>query len=78
MPCADRGDCRLSVLVKHSPHRRSLNYIGAKYNVRVPDAIQIAAALETDAAAFLTNDNELKRVDEIPILTLADLAGEHQ
>lgn len=45
----------------------------AKYNLRTPDALQIAAALENGCDAFLCNDNGLKRVTELRILILDDL-----
>lgn len=45
----------------------------AKYNLRTPDALQIATALEKDCDAFLCNDNGLKRVTELRILILDDL-----
>lgn len=45
----------------------------AKYNLRTPDALQIATALENGCAAFLCNDTVLKRVSELQILILDDL-----
>lgn len=45
----------------------------AKYNLRTPDALQIATALENDCDAFLCNDNGLKRVTELRMLILDDL-----
>jgi predicted nucleic acid-binding protein len=42
----------------------------ARYNLRTPDALQIAAALAVGCAAFLTNDSTLKRVNELRILFL--------
>ena len=45
----------------------------AKYNLRTPDALQIATALENGCNAFLCNDNGLKRVTEMQILILDDL-----
>jgi predicted nucleic acid-binding protein len=46
----------------------------AKYNLRTPDALQIATALENGCYAFLCNDNGLKRVTELQILVLDDLS----
>src|SRR5690349_3527819 len=37
----------------------------ARYNLRTPDALQIAVALEAGCEAFLTNDNQLSRVTEL-------------
>ena len=45
----------------------------ARYNLRTPDAVQIAAALNADCEAFITNDNGLKRVSEIRVLALEEL-----
>ena len=45
----------------------------ATYNLRTPDAIQIAVAIEEGASYFLTNDADLKRVREVHVLTLDDL-----
>lgn len=47
--------------------------IRVKYNLRTPDALQIATALEHSCDAFLCNDNGLKRVTELQILILDDL-----
>jgi predicted nucleic acid-binding protein len=45
----------------------------ARYNLKTPDAIQIAAALYSGCNAVLTNDQGLRRVQEITILILDDL-----
>lgn len=45
----------------------------AKYNLRTPDALQIATALENNCNAFLCNDKGLKRVTELQILVLDEL-----
>jgi predicted nucleic acid-binding protein len=45
----------------------------AKYNLGLSDAFQVAAALAAGCQAFLTNDHGFKRVQELPILILADL-----
>lgn len=46
--------------------------IRAKYNLRTPDAIQLAIALENNATLFITNDNNLEKIKEIKILILKD------
>jgi len=43
----------------------------AKYDLRVPDAIQLAICLTNNAQAFVTNDARLQKVDEIEIVLLA-------
>jgi predicted nucleic acid-binding protein len=45
----------------------------AKYNLRTPDAIQLATAIEFNANYFLTNDIRLKSVVEINSIILSDL-----
>ncbi|MEP7285879.1 MAG: type II toxin-antitoxin system VapC family toxin [Chloroflexota bacterium] len=45
----------------------------ARYNLKTPDAIQVATALESGCQAFLTNDFGIKRVTELRILVLDDL-----
>jgi predicted nucleic acid-binding protein len=45
----------------------------AQYNLKTPDALHTATALETGCQAFLTNDIALKRVTEIQVLVLAEL-----
>jgi predicted nucleic acid-binding protein len=45
----------------------------ARYNLRAPDALQVAAALNVGCQAFLTNDMTLKRVIELRVLILDEL-----
>jgi predicted nucleic acid-binding protein len=45
----------------------------ARYNLRTPDALQVAAAIVRRCEAFLTNDARLKRVAEIRVLTQEEL-----
>ena len=45
----------------------------ARYNLRTPDALHIASAIESGCDAFLTNDLALKRVTELRVLILDDL-----
>ena len=45
----------------------------ARYNLRTPDALQVAAVLSGGCQAFLTNDTALKRVNELRILVLNEL-----
>ncbi len=43
-----------------------------KYNLRVPDALQVGAALESKATLLVTNDYRFKRITELTILMLDD------
>jgi predicted nucleic acid-binding protein len=45
----------------------------AKHNLRTPDALQIATALDQGCEAFLTNDFGLQRVDTIHVIVLDGL-----
>ncbi len=45
----------------------------AHYNLRTPDALHIATALEADCDAFLSNDAGIKRVTDLRILLLDEL-----
>lgn len=47
-------------------------FLRRKYQIRLPDALEIAAALDSDAALFLTNDRSLQKIEEIPVLVLKD------
>jgi predicted nucleic acid-binding protein len=45
----------------------------ARYGIKSPDAIQIASALLNGATAFVTNDDQLKQVNELEIVLLDEL-----
>jgi predicted nucleic acid-binding protein len=45
----------------------------ARYNLRTPDALQIAATLSVGCQAFLTNDKKLSNVTELQVIVLDDL-----
>jgi len=45
----------------------------AVYNLKTPDALQIATAILSGCDAFLTNDVGIKRVTEIRVLVLDEL-----
>jgi predicted nucleic acid-binding protein len=44
----------------------------ARYNLTLTDAFQIATAIIAGCDAFLTNDVDLKRVTDIPILIVSE------
>jgi predicted nucleic acid-binding protein len=44
----------------------------ARYNLTLTDAFQLAAAIQTDCDAFVTNDMDLKRVSEIPVVVISE------
>jgi predicted nucleic acid-binding protein len=47
--------------------------IRAKYNLRTPDAIQLATSILKGAQAFVTNDESLKKLKEIEILAMREV-----
>lgn len=53
-----------SSLAENAAHLR------ARYNLRTPDALHLASAIESGCDAFLTNDLGIKRVTELRILIL--------
>jgi predicted nucleic acid-binding protein len=46
----------------------------ARYRLKLADALQLALALQAGCEAFLTNDLALRRVAELRVLVLDDLA----
>ena len=44
-----------------------------RYNLRTPDALQLATAIKAGCDAFLTNDATLKKVTELKVLVLSEL-----
>jgi predicted nucleic acid-binding protein len=44
----------------------------AKHDIRVPDALQIAAALEAGGTVFVTNDQRLSKITELQVIQLDD------
>jgi len=47
----------------------------ARHNLRTPDAIQVAAALHAGCDAFLTNDGDIRRVKELRVILVSELAS---
>lgn len=50
--------------------------IRVRYNLQLPDALQVAAAIIAGCEAFLTNDTALKRVTELRVLVVGELSVE--
>ena len=45
----------------------------ATYGIRIPDALQLASAIENQATIFLSNDYNLKKIKEIEIVLLKEM-----
>ena len=45
----------------------------SRYKVKLPDALQVAAALETKCEAFLTNDEALSVITDLRVIVLKDV-----
>ncbi|MGR3310973.1 MAG: type II toxin-antitoxin system VapC family toxin [Candidatus Brocadiales bacterium] len=45
----------------------------AKYNIKIPDAIQLTVGLINGAKAFITNDDNLKKIKGIKVIVLNDV-----
>jgi predicted nucleic acid-binding protein len=61
----------LSAMIKLTAKRAAT--LRAVYDLRTPDALQIATALEFNCQAVLTNDKQLQRVTELRVLILDEL-----
>jgi predicted nucleic acid-binding protein len=51
---------------------RAAAHLRARSGIRTPDALQIAAALAHRCSAFITNDQRLPRVSDLPVFLLSD------
>lgn len=60
-------------IITHAIAERAAE-LRARHNLRTPDAIQIATALEAGCEAFPTNDLTLRRVTDLRVLALGTLA----
>jgi predicted nucleic acid-binding protein len=55
--------------------RKFAEELRAKYGVRTPDALQLAAAVQAGATGFITNDRRLEAIKELEIGVLDDFLG---
>ena len=46
--------------------------IRARYMIRLPDALQLAAAIQAGAALFVTNDKRVKKIDAVEVIILSE------
>jgi len=47
----------------------------AQTNLQTPDAIHAATAITHGCSIFLTNDNGFRRVSNLPLVVLSDIAA---
>jgi predicted nucleic acid-binding protein len=52
---------------------RQAAQLRAQYNLKTPDAIHAATAMEVGCAQFITNDDGFRRVLSLPVVVLKDL-----
>lgn len=52
---------------------RSASDLRARHELRAPDSIQVATALVGKADAFITNDDYLKKIEEIEIIVMREV-----
>ena len=45
----------------------------AKYSLPLPDMLQVATAIQSERPTLITNDQALKKVDDVDILLIEDL-----
>lgn len=53
---------------------RTAAEIRARYRVSLLDALQIATSLQAGCDAFLTNDHDLKRVQEVTVVLVEEIS----
>ena len=46
--------------------------VRARYGIRLPDALQVAVAIQGEATLFITNDKRLKKIDAFEVLVPSD------
>jgi predicted nucleic acid-binding protein len=54
---------------------RQAGELRARYNLQLPDALQIATALATGCTTLLTNDIQMQQVTELQVLVISELEG---
>lgn len=48
------------------------SFLRAKYDIKAPDSIHMATAMQRKNGLFLTNDNDLKKVQEVKVICIED------
>jgi len=64
------NDFGVEVVGFKEKHATTAAYLRVEYNLKSPDAIQLAIAIEEDIAAFVTNDQQLTKINESEVIYL--------
>lgn len=70
-----RGSENLTLLNLSAEMAERAAELRARYRLRLPDALQLAAALAFGATYFITNDKDLKRVTELRVIVLSEVVS---
>lgn len=62
----------LEIITVDSKICEAASLFRVKYSFRLPDAIQVTTAIFNRADVFITNDERLRKVKEIPVVILKD------
>lgn len=62
----------LEIIDLNPPIAVDAAFLRAKYNIKTPDCIHLATAMQKAKSVFLTNDIDLKKVKEVKVLCIKD------
>jgi predicted nucleic acid-binding protein len=62
----------LSVITIDEKLAEAAALIRARHRIRLPDALQLAAAIQGEAGVFLTNDKRVRQVTDVEVLVLSE------
>jgi predicted nucleic acid-binding protein len=62
----------LSIVAVDEKLAEAAALIRARFSIRLPDAIQVAAAIQGGATLFVTNDKRIRKVNALEVLVLSD------
>jgi predicted nucleic acid-binding protein len=65
----EKALCQFEVVPVSVPVAALAAQLRAQHRLKLPDALQLAAALEAGATAFVTHDRDFSAVTALPILT---------
>ena len=71
MELFDANEISLIPATRHLWQEAAL--LRAETGLKTPDALHAATALYTECTLFVTNDNDFRRVEDLPVIVLDDL-----